>query len=47
MASLAKVFPNSLYKLKKAAGLHGDDFKKYVVCPKCKSLYKFDDCVEI
>lgn len=46
MASVARLFPNSHYKLKKALGLLGDDFIKYVVCPKCKTLYKFEDCIE-
>lgn len=23
----------------------GDDFITYVVCPKCDSLYEYDDCI--
>ena len=46
VATLAKQFPNSHYKLKKALGLLDDDFCKYVVCPSCKSLYKFEDCID-
>lgn len=47
MALVAKCFPNSLYKLRKRLGLlNKDDFVKYVVCPKCKSLYDYKDCVQ-
>jgi hypothetical protein len=45
MALVVKLFPDSHYKFKKALGLLGDDFTKFVVCPKCKSLYKFEDCI--
>lgn len=47
MALVAKCFPNSLYKLRKHLGLlNKDDFVKYVVCPKCKSLYDYKDCIQ-
>ena len=47
MALIAKCFPNSLYKLRKHLGLlNKDDFVKYVVCPKCKSLYDYKDCIQ-
>lgn len=46
MATVARLFPNSHYKLRKGLGLYGDSFIKYVVCPKCKSIYKFEDCVQ-
>lgn len=47
MALVAKCLPNSLYKLRKHLGLlNKDDFLKYVVCPKCKSLYDYKDCIQ-
>lgn len=46
-SELAKHLPNTLYKLKKHLGLlNSDDFVKYVVCPKCKTLYDYKDCVK-
>lgn len=47
ISKLSKHFPNTLYKLKKHLGLlNSDDFTKYVVCPKCKTLYDYKDCVQ-
>ena len=37
-AGLAIAFPGTLYCFKKQLGLGKDNFKKYVVCPKCHSL---------
>ena len=37
-------FPGSLYCFKKQLGPGKDKFKKYVMCPKCHSLYEFEDC---
>ena len=45
-AGLAVAFPGTLYCLKKQLGLAKDKFKKYVVCPKCHSLYTFDQCYD-
>ena len=39
-------FPSSLYMLKKYFGLHKDCFQKFVVCPKCNSLYNYDSAYE-
>ena len=39
-------FPSSLYLLKKFFGLHKDCFQKFVVCPKCNSLYNYDSAYE-
>ena len=39
-------FPSSLYLLKKHFGLHNDGFQKFVVCPKCNSLYNYDSAFE-
>jgi len=38
-------FPSSLYMLKKRFGILNDKFKKYVVCPKCNSLYEYKECI--
>ena len=47
VAGIAKRLPNTLYKLRKHLGLLGDDdFIKYVVCPKCKTLYDYKDCIQ-
>ena len=46
IASLAAVFPTSLYMLRKCFGLNGDHFVKYVVCPHCNSLYELEKCFE-
>ena len=39
-------FPPLVYKLKCFLQLK-DEFSKFVVCPKCHSLYKFEDCFEV
>ncbi|XP_070548796.1 uncharacterized protein [Ptychodera flava] len=44
ISAFSILLPVSLYKLKKSMGLHEDRFIKYVVCPKCCSVYKFNDC---
>lgn len=44
IASLAQSIPSSVYSLEKSIG-HSVHFTKYVVCPKCHHLYKFDECV--
>lgn len=45
--SFASSFPKSRHLLKKQLGFHQDKFVKYVVCPKCDTLYNFDDCFEL
>ena len=44
IGSFAALFPKSLHLLKKQLGIDKDEFMKYVVCPKCGTLYNFDDC---
>ena len=47
IAKVAKRMPKTLYMLKKVLGLmNNDDFMKYVVCPKCKTLYSYKDCIQ-
>ncbi len=43
LAAFAFAFPGSLYLFRKQIGLDGDKFTKYVVCPSCCALYKFED----
>ena len=43
----AASFPKSLNLLKKQFEIDQDEFMKYVVCPKCGTLYNFDDCYHI
>jgi len=38
-------FPKTLYKGKKIAMLHQDEFQKYVVCPDCAKLYTVEDSI--
>ncbi|CAH3161327.1 unnamed protein product [Pocillopora meandrina] len=47
IGSFAALFPKSLHLLKKQLGIDQDNFIKYVVCPKCDTLYNFDDCYEL
>lgn len=44
LTSLAFLFPKSFNLLKTKLGLNQDQFTKFVVCTKCDSLYKFEDC---
>ncbi|KAL9978767.1 hypothetical protein ACROYT_G016322 [Oculina patagonica] len=46
MTMFAAAFPSSLYMLKKYFGLHKDCFQKFVVCPKCHSLYNYDSAYD-
>ena len=41
---VAIAFPGTLYYFRKELGFVKDSFVKYVVCTKCHSLYKFDQC---
>lgn len=47
IGSFAALFPKSLHLLNKQLGIDQDKFIKYVVCPKCDTLYNFDDCYEL
>ena len=42
---ILKVFPKSLYSLYKLVH-YEDNFNKFVVCPKCETIYSHEDCVE-
>ena len=41
------IFPGSLYLVRQFLNLDRDDFNKFVVCPKCTKLYKYDSCLEM
>ncbi|CAG2220276.1 unnamed protein product [Mytilus edulis] len=40
-------FPGNMYQLSKLLKSNMLDFKQYVVCTKCYSLYDFDDCFHV
>lgn len=42
----AKEVPSSYEKMRKILGM-SDNFLEYVVCPKCSSIYEYEDCVEV
>ena len=37
------VFPETLFKTRKIAGIHRDNFDKLVVCPTCDETYRYED----
>ena len=41
---LADRFPSTVTKMYEYLGLNSNDFVKYVVCPKCEALYKYEEC---
>ena len=45
VAEFTESFPTSLYMLKKKFGIMDDKFTKYVICPKCNSLYEYKECI--
>ena len=44
MLNLHKVYHRQLYMAKSYIGLGQDEFEKFVACPKCRSLYKTEEC---
>ena len=46
LLNFANIIPQTLYFIEKNLCLHKDNFIKYAACPKCKTLYKFDDCIQ-
>lgn len=46
-SELYKKFPSTLYQLNKFICFENDNFRKFVVCPKCYATYEFEDCIEI
>lgn len=45
-SELYKKFPATLYQLNKFIRFDRDNFKKFVVCPKCFAVYELEDCIE-
>ena len=43
-SDIAKILPTSIYKFTKNANLQ---FRRYVVCRKCHSVYFYHDCVDV
>ena len=46
IASLAALFPPSIYLAKKYLKLDKENFSRFVVCAGCHTLYHFHDCYE-
>ena len=44
VAKFAAAFPSSLYSLRKSSS-HQTTFTKFVICPSCHKVYRFNDCV--
>ena len=42
---LALSLPKSVYSARKLLGRNCDKFMKLVCCPKCSTLYKYDECI--
>jgi hypothetical protein len=47
LAALHQLFPKTIHLFDKATLSSHANFKKTVVCPKCHSLYDFEDCVKV
>ena len=45
MTQIAAACPTSLHNTRKILGFHGNQFQQFVVCPKCNSVYEFDQCI--
>ena len=45
IANIASKFPRSLYYLRKQYS-SGQEFKKFVVCLKCNTIYGYQECIE-
>ncbi|PFX11902.1 hypothetical protein AWC38_SpisGene24223 [Stylophora pistillata] len=41
----AILFPHSLFRIRNCLGINRDDFEKFIVCHKCSSIYKPEECV--
>ena len=43
---ICKIFPSTLSQMERFLKLQKDNFIKYVVCPTCASVYKYENCLE-
>lgn len=46
LVAIFSIFPGSVYAMKKLCRQSKDKFEKFVVCRRCHSIYKYDDCFE-
>ncbi|XP_077867666.1 uncharacterized protein LOC144356999 [Saccoglossus kowalevskii] len=46
-ANFCKLLPGTLHTIRKCLGLSRDNFKQYVVCPKCHSIYPYENCFKV
>ena len=44
ISTLAGIWPKSVASIYKLMGLEKEEFVQYVVCPKCHSIYDYNDC---
>lgn len=44
--NISKSFPHSMYRFWKLTEFDRDDFMKYIVCPNCTALYRYEDVVQ-
>ena len=44
IAKISELFPKSFHTMKDILKLNEDDFTRFVVCPKCHSIYRFEEC---
>ena len=42
---MSKAFPSSVYRFRKLLGIERDIFRKYVMCPKCGTLYPYGNII--
>ena len=40
---LNETFPSTLYTTRKLCRIERNDFKNYIVCPECETLYNYDN----
>lgn len=46
-AYLILLFKSLLYLISSTSEFDRDNFKKFVVCPKCFAVYELEDCIEV
>ena len=45
LLAVCTLLPGSLYLAWRLLKVDEDEFIRYVVCPKCDSIYRFDECI--
>ena len=45
-STVSNLFPHSIYRFREMIKFDRDDFVKYIVCPNCASLYRYEDVVQ-